>query len=316
MRVLITGVSGFIGSATAELLVNSNVEVVGIDNLSTSDISNVPKGIEFIKSDISDGSFLQKIGKLDACIHFAGLIESGQSMKDPRLYFKNNVAKTLIFLENIKHHGIEKLVFSSSAAVYGDSKGAHITEETVTDPSSVYGETKLMIDRTLDWISKLELMKSVSLRFFNAAGSFNGNPENHQNETHLIPLAIDAVLGRNESFTIFGNDYPTPDGTCIRDYVHVEDLARAHILALQHLETNSRLVANIGTGKGFSNLEVIHAIEKCAQRELPICFAPRREGDPPILVADNTVAREQLGWLPNKTVLECINDALNSRIEM
>ena len=313
MKILVTGVAGFIGSATARVLLESGVDVVGVDSLITGEKSNIPEGVEFLELDSSDPSVFRN-RKFDGCIHFAGLIESGASMVEPARYYENNVVSTLILLKNLQLNNVDKVVFSSSAAVYGQTNTDKISENSPTNPSSVYGQTKLIIDETLDWLSRLNKIRSVSLRYFNATGSHLNFMENHRNETHLIPIAIDTALGKRGPLSIFGSDYDTKDGTCIRDYVHVSDLAAAHVSALHFLDNSSRLCANLGSGKGFTNLEIIHAVEKCVGKEIPFSYAPRRIGDPPILVADIATAGEKLLWTPKKTILESIMDAVISRM--
>jgi len=313
MRVLVTGVAGFIGSVTAKLLIESNFEVVGIDNFSNSTPTNVPDGVQFIESDIADTSAYKNIGKLDGCLHFAGSIDTSESMVNPHKYYENNVTSTFILLKQLERLDVQRIVFSSSAAVYGNQSSTSISENSPECPTSVYGHTKLIIDQTLEQLSSLERINSASLRYFNAAGSFRNMPEGHLNEKHLIPCAIDAALGKRDSFYLHGNDFKTYDGTCIRDYVHVEDLARAHIYALDYLSTNNWLIANLGTGIGFSNLEIIDAIEKISGSKIPVTISERRPGDPDALVADISHAKTTIGWTPNITVLEAINDAVNSR---
>jgi len=312
MKILVTGVAGFIGAATARVLLRSGFDVVGVDNLSTGQATDVPEGIQFLEMDAAD-PIVFNYGKFDGCIHFSGLIESKSSMLAPSLYYESNVVSTLGLLKNLQLNNVDKFVFSSSAAVYGETESGKISEATLTNPSSVYGHTKLIIDETLDWLATLGKINSVSLRFFNAAGSYQKQKENHKNETHLIPIAIDTALGRRENMTIFGNNYETRDGTCIRDYVHVEDLAMAHVLSLDFLRTNSRLCANLGSGVGFTNLEIVKAVEKITGKTISYSFSDKRPGDPTELVADISLAKEKLGWSPQKTVLEAIFDSVESR---
>ena len=314
MRILVTGIAGFIGSTTAHMLIEQGHDVVGIDDLSTGQMSNVPLGIQFIKADVGNPDVFQQIGKIDSCLHFAGFIDSAISMSDPIMYYENNVIATLSLIQNLHSHGVTKFVFSSSASVYGDLNKATISELDQARPKSVYGHTKLIIDQTLENLSISGIMRSASLRYFNATGSYNRIPENHKKESHLIPRAIDAALGKIKDFTIFGNDYETLDGTCIRDYVHVEDLATAHIGASDYLDVSDRLCANLGMGKGFSNLDIVKFVENCMGKEVPFNFSKRRDGDPSVLVANVSHAMETMGWYARKTIEDCIADSVLSRI--
>jgi UDP-glucose 4-epimerase len=314
MRVLVTGVAGFIGSATASLLLEAGASVVGVDDFSTGTLDVVPKGVEFIETSIQNPQLVEGVGQVDACIHLAGLIDSAGSMHQRERYFEQNVTGANNLFRTLQNHGVQNIIVSSSAAVYGGDHLMPVGEDEALAPQSAYGETKVAVDRHLDQLAKEGVFRSASLRYFNAAGSFRGIPEKHQGESHLIPLAIDSMLGRREPLTLYGVDFPTPDGTCIRDYVHVEDVARAHLLALEALQANERIVVNLGTGVGFSNREVIAAIEEISSRPVPIEIAPRRSGDAMVLVAKNDRARSVLGWTPQYSARDCISDALASRI--
>ena len=314
MKILVTGVAGFIGSATASLLLDMGAEVVGIDNLSAGSLKNVPEGVEFYEMNVSNSSISSLLTGVHACIHFAAFINSSESQKYPNSYYRNNIGETLILFDSLERANVNKIVFSSSAAVYGDASSQKISEKTATNPTSVYGETKLYIDNILDSLAKIKTFRSVSLRYFNAAGSYKNLPEEHRNESHLIPLAVDAALGMRSELPLYGNNYTTPDGTCIRDYVHVEDIARAHIMAIEYLNENFRLTANLGTGKGFSNLEIIKAVERCVGKKVPYYVAERREGDPAVLVAENFVAEQKLKWTPKKSLLDAVSDCVKSKL--
>ncbi|MEO0157711.1 MAG: UDP-glucose 4-epimerase GalE, partial [candidate division WOR-3 bacterium] len=269
---------------------------------------------DLIKGDIRDRPLLSAVlddFKPIAIMHFAGLILVGESMEKPELYFSNNVAGSLNLIELASERGIP-FIFSSSAAVYGTPPRVPITEDSPMNPESVYGETKLMVERALAWYSRLRGLRYVSLRYFNAAGASpsGGLGELHRPETHLIPLCLHAVIGLRKSLTLFGNDYPTPDGTCIRDYIHVDDLAEAHILALEHiLSGGDSRVYNLGSEQGHSNLEVIETVGKIVGMSVPWVLGPRRPGDPPVLLADSTRIRSELGWRPRYSLEEMIKHA-------
>ena len=310
MRVLVTGVAGFIGSTTAELLVEQGHEVVGLDDFSTGRRENVPQGIRFVEASCGDEATVRTLGPFDACIHFAGRIEAGLSMEAPETFFAVNVADTLRLLSVLIELGTPRFVFSSSAAVYGNASVSPITEDTPTDPQSPYGESKLAIERMLHWLSRQNRLRVASLRYFNAAGGSLRHPEHHVPETHLIPLALAAATGRGEPLKVFGTDYPTRDGTCIRDYIHVRDLAAAHSLAMEALGEHHELVCNLGTGVGSTVREVLAAIERVTSRVVPIHEVDPRPGDPPSAVASNERARSLLGWEPKFTDLDqVIQDA-------
>jgi UDP-glucose 4-epimerase len=281
--------------------------------------------VEFIEGELADRPALEKLfttakaqGRpFDSVLHFAALIEAGESMLHPEQYFRNNTASTLALLEAILAHGPRRLVFSSTAAVYGEPEVVPIKEDARLLPTNAYGESKLLVERMLGWFNRIHGLRYASLRYFNVAGAQEGphgitRGEAHEPESHLIPMVLDVALGRRASIRIFGNDYPTPDGTCIRDYIHVSDLADAHLLALSALEAasdtapadQSQLIFNLGNGKGFSVLEVIESARRVTGHPIPAEIHPRRPGDPAVLVASSEKAIRELGWKPRYTQLD------------
>jgi len=321
VKILVTGGAGYIGSTVAELLSVKGTQVVIFDNLSYGRRDLVPPGIEFVNAELEDRPALENIfiaakaqqKPFDAVLHFAALIEAGESMIHPERFFRNNTVGTLTLLEAMLAHGPRRLVFSSTAAVYGEPEVVPIKEDARLLPTNAYGESKLLIETMLGWFHRIHGLRSASLRYFNVAGAPEGpngitRGEAHEPESHLIPLVLDVALGRRPSIKIFGNDYPTPDGTCIRDYIHVSDLADAHLLALYALETptaaKSRLIFNLGNGKGFSVLEVIESARRVTGHPIPAEIHPRRPGDPAILVASSEKAIHELGWKPRYTHLD------------
>ena len=316
-HVLVAGGAGFIGSLTAQALLERGDHVTILDNLSTGSVGQIPEGAMFVEASIGDRfavSELLKSSSIDACICFAGLIAAGESMTEPGRYFANNVGETTVLLEELAKAGVREFVFSSSAAVYGEPLFTPMTETHPTDPTSVYGETKLMIERVLAWMARQGSLRYVALRYFNAAGAVTGHAESHHPETHLIPLALAAARGERPPLQVFGSDYPTRDGTCIRDYIHIVDLASAHLAALDALASGTKeLVCNLGTSEGYSVREVIAAIEAVTNMSVPHEFANRRPGDPAELVAGCDLARDVLGWVPTRSSLgEIITDVWNA----
>jgi UDP-glucose 4-epimerase len=304
VRVLVTGAAGFIGSTTAELLLERGHDVVALDNLVSGVEKNVPAKATFVRGNCGDVELIRSLGSFDACVHFAARIEPAESMKYPEVFFENNVASTFRLLDALIQSGVERFVFSSSCAVYGDQVEMPINEARATQPHSPYGQSKRMVEEGLHWMSQLGRIRSASLRYFNAAGGTLAHPENHNPEIHLIPIALDAATGRRSHLDVFGSDYPTPDGTCIRDYIHVSDLAEAHVSAILTLENHSELVLNLGTGVGSSNREVVGAVRRVTGREFEVRYTDRRSGDPAAAVASNELAREVLRWNPKKSGLE------------
>jgi UDP-glucose-4-epimerase GalE len=311
MNILVTGGAGYIGSHTAKALVGSHYLPVVIDDLSTGHTHNVKWG-PLVRASLSDTAAVRSVlreHKIEAVVHFAGSALLGESVSQPLAYFQNNVGGTMSVLQAMLDVGVKDIVFSSTCATYGMPIAVPITEDQPQRPINPYGESKLAIERMLEWMGLARQIRWVALRYFNAAGADPDGElgEEHEHETHLIPLAIGAVLKQRERLQIFGTDYPTPDGTAIRDYIHVTDLASAHISALQFLNKGGESRAfNLGTGTGASVLEVIAMVETVAGRKVPSVAAPRRAGDPPVLVASSEMARRMLQWEPSYSSLETI----------
>lgn len=311
MRYLVTGGAGFVGSHVVLALLDAGHDVVVLDNLSVGYREAVPAGVPFHKVDLLDyvaTSAVLAQGPWDGVLHFAALSVVGDSMRDPFHYLRQNYLTTLNLVQSCVEHGISKLVFSSTAALFGGPERlAPISETASVLPGSPYGESKFMIERVLYWADKIHGLRSACLRYFNAAGSDpQGRAgEDHRPETHLIPLTIDAALGRRPALRLFGTDYPTRDGSCVRDYIHVTDIADAHVRVLDRIDERS-VTYNIGNGQGYSNLEVIQSVERVSGRKVPWEAAPRREGDPPHLVADSTLLRSETGWAPRFADIDSI----------
>lgn len=307
MRILVVGGAGYIGSATAQLLLDAGHEVIVFDSLVKGHRKAVPAGATFVWGDLADRIAIERTlrdYRIEAVMQFAAFIEAGESMKQPARYFRNNTSNTLNLLEACLDAGVNKVVFSSTAAVYGDAGDDPIVETMPLQPINAYGESKRMVEIMLSWFNQVHGLRYAALRYFNAAGGRPERGEDHAPETHLIPLTLQVALGQRECIQIFGTDYPTPDGTCIRDYIHVEDLAMAHLLALQALEKHDRLIYNLGNGRGFSVREVIETCRRVTGHPIPAIEAPRRPGDPPILIASSEKIRRELGWEPRKPTLE------------
>lgn len=310
MRVLVTGGAGYIGSHTVRQLLKAGHEVIVYDNLSRGHREAVA-GVPLVEGDIRDGELLRATLRRYGCqgiLHFAALSLVGESVRDPQSYYLNNVIGGLTLFQAALDCGVRYLVFSSSAAVYGDPHQVPIREDCPLEPANPYGETKMVLEKALISYSRSYGLRAISLRYFNAAGASPAGDmgEDHDPETHLIPLVLKAIMTGKE-LTVFGDDYPTPDGTAIRDYIHVDDLARAHILALEALEQGSpTAVYNLGSGRGYSVLEVIRAAEKVTGRKVPYRVGPRRQGDPAVLVASAEKAIAELGWRPQYLTLEDI----------
>lgn len=309
MNALITGGAGYIGGTVAHLLAAAGHRVLVYDNLSHSQRLSVPASSAFIEGEVGDRTKLEaalRSHKIDAVLHFAALIEAGESMQCPELYFSNNSASTLILFQAMLAAGVRKLVFSSTAAVYGQPERTPIEEDAALHPTNPYGESKLLVEQMLTWLNRIHGFRYASLRYFNVAGAIAGRGESHEPESHLIPLILDVALGRRKSIRIYGTDYPTPDGTCIRDYIHVRDLADAHLLALAALEEKDRMIYNLGNGRGFSVREVIEAVRRVTGHPIPVEECPRRPGDPAVLVASSDKIMRELGWKPKSTRLDDI----------
>ena len=309
MKILVTGGAGYIGGTVALRLLSAGHNVLIYDNFCHGHRELVPAGTRLIEGDLANRELLERVfrdEKVDGVMHFAALIEAGESMKHPELYFRNNTASTLTLLEAMLATRVERLVFSSTAAVYGEPEKTPIEETAALAPTNAYGESKLLVEHMLTWLNRIHGLRYASLRYFNVAGAVEGRGEAHEPESHLIPLVLDVALGRRQSIKIFGKDYPTPDGTCIRDYVHVGDLADAHILAFEALSTRSRLIYNIGNGQGFSVREVVESARRVTGQPIPVVEEPRRPGDPAVLVASSKRIIEELGWKPRHNSLDDI----------
>jgi UDP-glucose 4-epimerase len=310
MKILITGGAGYIGGTVARILLAQGHAITVFDNLCHSKRSAVAENTTFIEGDIADRPLIEKTlreGRFDGVMNFAALIEAGESMKRPEIYFRNNTAATLTLLEAMLATGHDRLVFSSTAACYGEPEKTPILEDARLQPTNPYGESKLLVEHMLRWMNLIHGFKYASLRYFNVAGAIEGYGEAHEPESHLIPLILDVALGKRSNIKIFGRDYPTADGTCIRDYIHVRDLAEAHLLALQALsDTRSRLIYNIGNGQGFSVLEVIESARRVTGRPIAVEECDRRPGDPAVLVAGSAKIKAELGWVPRFAELDQI----------
>jgi UDP-glucose 4-epimerase len=299
LKLLVTGGAGYIGGTVAELLLNKGHEIAVYDNLCHGHRSMVPHRAEFFEGDLADRSKLEQIfssGSFDGVMHFAALIEAGESMRRPELYFRNNSAATLTLIEAMLAKGVNRLVFSSTAAVYGEPESTPIVEDAPLRPTNAYGESKLLVEQMLGWMNRIHGFRYASLRYFNVAGAIEGRGEAHDPESHLIPLILDVALGKRKSIKVFGQDYPTPDGTCIRDYIHVQDLAQAHLLAFETLADRDRLIYNIGNGRGFTIREVIESARRVTGHPIPVEEVERRPGDPAILIASSEKIERELGW--------------------
>jgi len=323
VKILVTGGAGYIGGTVAALLDQNGHKAVIFDNLSHGRRDLLPPGIEFIQGELADRPTLEDIftsakaqgSPFDGVLHFAALIEAGESMLHPEQFFRNNTASTLALLEAVLAHGPRRLVFSSTAAVYGEPEVVPIKEDARLLPTNAYGESKLLVEHMLEWFHRIHGLRSASLRYFNVAGAPESpagitRGEAHEPESHLIPLVLDVAQGRRASIRIYGDDYPTPDGTCIRDYIHVSDLADAHLLALDALERpaarSARLIFNLGNGQGFSVREVIESARRVTGHPIPAEIHPRRPGDPAVLVASSEKAIRDLAWKPRYTQLDQI----------
>ncbi|MFJ8933322.1 UDP-glucose 4-epimerase GalE [Streptomyces sp. NPDC102364] len=301
-KYLVTGGAGYVGSVVAQHLIEVGHEVTVLDNLSTGFREGVPSGASFIEGDIRDAAkWLDS--SYDAVLHFAAFSQVGESVVKPEKYWANNVGGTMELLAAMRAADVRKLVFSSTAATYGEPVNTPITETDPTAPTSPYGASKLAVDHMITGEAAAHGLAAVSLRYFNVAGAYGSCGERHDPESHLIPLVLQVAQGGREAINVFGDDYPTPDGTCIRDYIHVADLAEAHLLAVDAAQPGEHLICNLGNGNGFSVREVIETVRQVTGHPIPEVVAPRRGGDPAVLVASADTARERLGWNPSRADL-------------
>jgi UDP-glucose 4-epimerase len=308
-RILVTGGAGYIGSVVSAQLLAKGCEVIVVDNLSHGSKKAVPTGARLIVADTSDRAALDRIfteHHIDAVMHFAASIEAGESMQVPEKYFRNNTVNSLTLLEVMLAHKVSRLVFSSTAALYGTPDRTPIEETDPLRPTNAYGESKLLVEQMLAWFHRIHGLRYACLRYFNACGAAGELGEDHRPESHLIPLALQVALGTREFISIFGTDYPTPDGTCVRDYIHVSDLATAHILVLDALRQRDKLIYNLGTGRGFSVREVVETVRRVTGHAIPAREVARRPGDPAVLVAGSGSIKRDLRWQPQFPALEDI----------
>ncbi|MFE1171622.1 UDP-glucose 4-epimerase GalE [Streptomyces sp. NPDC058773] len=301
-KYLVTGGAGYVGSVVAAHLLQAGHEVTVLDDLSTGHREGIPAGAHFIEGRIQDAAkWLDP--SYDAVLHFAAFSQVGESVVNPEKYWRNNVGGTMDLLAAMRDAGVRTLVFSSTAATYGEPKSTPITESAETAPTSPYGASKLAVDHMISGEAAAHGLAAVSLRYFNVAGAYGSCGERHDPESHLIPLVLQVARGKREAISVFGEDYPTPDGTCVRDYIHVADLAEAHLLALDAATSGEHLICNLGNGNGFSVREVIETVRKVTGHPIPEVVAPRRGGDPAVLVASAQTAIDRLGWRPARADL-------------
>ena len=309
--ILVTGAAGYIGGFMVRKLVEKGFKVIATDNLSRNDNPELPDGVNFVQGSIGDKEVLKNLfenSHIDGIIHFAAYISMGESMRDPYIYFQDNVFETLNLLESMKDHNVKNIIFSSTAGVYGNPVQLPIPEEHLKNPTNPYGQSKLMVEQLLFWYQKIYGISFTALRYFNACGAVldGAYGENHKPETHIIPRAMQALLN-NEQFELYGQDYDTSDGTCVRDYIHVLDLTEAHILSLEKIFQNpGAYTFNVGTGKGFSNREILQMIEEVSGRKINIAEHPRRLGDANELVADVSKITNDLGFSPQYSDIRTI----------
>jgi UDP-glucose 4-epimerase len=306
MKILVTGGAGYVGSVSARVLMAAGHQVVVLDDLGRGHREAVPAGAELVECNLLDADSLNAAlsGGFDGVLHCAAFALVGESVSSPELYWRNNITGSLNLLDAMRRNEVQSLVFSSTCAVYGEPEVVPIAEDCPTRPVNPYGESKLAVDRMISAEAAAHGLGAISLRYFNVAGASGPCGEDHEPETHLIPNILRAAQGRIPHVSVFGTDYPTPDGTAIRDYIHVEDLAGAHLLALEQTRKGEHRILNLGNGNGFSVLEVIEAAKRVTGLEIPVVEAPRREGDPPMLVAASAKIRAELGWEPKRPDLD------------
>jgi len=309
LKVLVTGGAGYIGATAVRLLLKHGYEVTALDNLSQGHREAVPEKARLVIADLADRETLSDLfreSRFDAVMHFAALALVGDSMKYPERYFRNNVTNSLNLLECCAANHVSRFVFSSTAAVFGDPQTPLIVESTPKAPLNPYGESKLQVEAMLRWFQQIHGVRYAVLRYFNVAGAWDGHGEHHDPESHLIPNVLQVAMGKRAGVSVFGTDYPTPDGSCVRDYVHIYDLAMAHFLVMDALKDREALAYNLGNGNGFSVREVIAAARKITGHAIPVVESPRRPGDPPVLVASSEKISKELGWKAKYATLESI----------
>lgn len=313
MRVLVTGGAGYIGSITVRTLLDAGHDVVVLDSLERGHSAAVDKRVELVQASVGDADALARaLPGTDVVLHIAGYIEVAESQANPDLYYRKNVDEPSVMLNAMRQMGVGRIVFSSTAAVYGEPDAVPISEGAPTRPINVYGATKLAFERLIEAAEAEGVLAAVRLRYFNVAGASPDGSlgEAHQPESHIVPRLLKAAAADRARFTVYGDDYPTPDGTCVRDYIHVVDLAAAHLAAVEHVAGGGAgVVCNLGSGSGYSNLEVVRACVDAVGREIPIDIGPRRPGDPAVLVASIDRAREALGWQPSRDLATMVEDA-------
>ncbi len=315
MRVMVAGGAGYIGSVVTEQLIRQGFEVTILDNLSTGHLGAVHPGALFVEADLRNPATIREAfakHPVDAVMHFCACSLVGESVEKPLLYYENNVAGGLNLLKAMLEVGVKQFIFSSTAATYGEPEEIPLKETSPTRPTNPYGDTKLAFERLLHWAAAAHGLRYVTLRYFNACGASERYGEDHRPETHLIPIVLQVALGKRERVSVFGTDYPTPDGSCLRDYIHVLDLAQAHILALKALaadETIKEKIFNLGNGEGYSVLQLIEVARKVTGHPIPYQAAARRPGDPARLIASSDAIRKELGWTPEHPQLEAIIDS-------
>jgi UDP-glucose 4-epimerase len=310
VKLLVTGGAGYVGSVCAAHLVGAGHDVTVLDDLSTGHEDAVPDGTRFVRADLAEAADDVLADGFDGVLHFAAKSLVGESVQRPELYWNGNVVTSFRLLEAVRRHGTPRLVFSSTAATYGEPEQVPIREDAATRPTNPYGASKLAIDHAISSYAAAHGLAAVSLRYFNVAGAHDRFGERHAVETHLIPLVLQVAAGTRESVQVFGDDWPTPDGTCVRDYIHVDDLADAHLLALEHAQPGRHAIYNLGSGTGFSVREVVEACRAVTGHPIPAVTAPRRAGDPAVLIASSEAAQADLGWRPKRTeITRIVGDA-------
>ena len=308
-HILVTGGAGYIGGAAVRLLLQKNYRVTVLDNLSRGHRASIPQGVPLVVADLGDPAHLARLfaaNQFDAVMHFAAFAEVAESMQDPAKYFRNNTSATLTLIEACLVHRVQKFVFSSSCAVFGVPDSTPIAESAPKRPANPYGQSKLQTEIMLDWFHRIHGLRYAVLRYFNAAGAWEGHGEHHDPESHLIPNVLRAALGAAGPVPIYGTDYPTPDGTCVRDFIHIYDLAVAHLQVLQALDSSAPHIYNLGIGTGSSIRQVIAAAARVSRKSIPTFDSPRRPGDPPVLVASSDKIRRELSWSPQFATLDSI----------